>query len=674
MPFAFRTSLNRFAGALAVASFVACGGPAEFVVGAGGAGGGVSTATVTGAGGQTNATSTSGASSGGGGMMMTGCKTDMDCSVDKTKPACDVPSGACVGCLPMNDTCPMGQWCNPGSQACEVGCTDASDCAMGANLSCDVAKHKCVGCLADVDCMLGSICIAETCVPGCNAQHACQAGLACCGSICFDLQSDVNHCGACDNAACIVPANAEVVCAAGICGMGACQGVFADCNASPADGCEQNTLQDGPCACKPGDTKPCYDGAPGTENVGPCLAGTSTCDASGLFWGACANEVMPVPETCGNGVDDDCNGIVDDSIDLDGDGWATCSGDCNDNPAAGGAYINPGAFEVLGDGVDNDCDPATSDQAPVAACSAGAKFSGVTGSDMAMAMDLCQFTTANPALPMKKWGVIAADQALANSNLAAGTDLSNIQNSQSAVLQDYGNVIVAKKGPTFAGISSGKMRDANDSGYVLPVGGSSFSSAIAFAPNPGGALGTYVAAHAGGLLPGKCGQNSCPVGSGANDSVNVKLTIRVPTNANSFSYDFRFFSGEYQNYQCTSFNDYYLAILTSNAAGIPADHNISFDALNNPVSVNNGFFQACGGNGKNCGNCPAGTGDLSGTGMDSVNGGGTTWLTTDAPVVPGETMVLELMVFDVSDHIYDSLAILDNFRWNVSNAVVGTHQ
>src|SRR5207237_1270115 len=109
------------------------------------------------------------------------------------------------------------------------------------------------------------------------------------------------------------------------------------------------------------------------------------------------------------------------------------------------------------------------------------------------------------------------------------------------------------------------------------------------------------------------------------------------------------------------YNDFYLALMQSKAPGIPADHNISFDALNNPVSVNNGFFQVC--KKKGCYTCPNGIGDLAGTGMEkvdpfaggnSVTGGGTTWLTTDAPVVPGETIVLDFMVFDVSDGILDS--------------------
>lgn len=60
--------------------------------------------------------------------------------------------------------------------------------------------------------------------------------------------------------------------------------------------------------------------------------------------------------------------------------------------------------------------------------------------------------------------------------------------------------------------------------------------------------------------------------------------------------------------------------------------------------------------------------------MDNGIGGGTKWLTTDAPVVPGETMTLELVVFDVGDTAFDSLALVDNFRWGLSTTTVATHQ
>ena len=53
-------------------------------------------------------------------------------------------------------------------------------------------------------------------------------------------------------------------------------------------------------------------------------------------------------------------------------------------------------------------------------------------------------------------------------------------------------------------------------------------------------------------------------------------------------------------------------------------------------------------------------------------GGGTVWLQTTAPVLPGETIVFELMVFDVSDPILDSLVLLDDFEWSIDPSSVGT--
>ena len=39
------------------------------------------------------------------------------------------------------------------------------------------------------------------------------------------------------------------------------------------------------------------------------------------------------------------------------------------------------------------------------------------------------------------------------------------------------------------------------------------------------------------------------------------------------------------------------------------------------------------------------------------------WRTVAAPVVPGETIVLDLMVFDVADGLMDSNVLHDYFRW-----------
>ncbi len=57
-------------------------------------------------------------------------------------------------------------------------------------------------------------------------------------------------------------------------------------------------------------------------------------------------------EVCGDGIDNDCDGVDDVcTVDADGDGYDDTV-DCDDSDAS----VNPGAAEVCGDGIDNDCD------------------------------------------------------------------------------------------------------------------------------------------------------------------------------------------------------------------------------------------------------------------------------------------------------------------------------
>lgn len=94
------------------------------------------------------------------------------------------------------------------------------------------------------------------------------------------------------------------------------------------------------CQCSVEQRLNCYEGDAARLGVGVCRAGVLRCD-DGLL-GACEGAVLPSAELC-NGLDDDCNGVVDDGFALDEDdqncgvcgnvcatGQHCCSGRCVD--------------------------------------------------------------------------------------------------------------------------------------------------------------------------------------------------------------------------------------------------------------------------------------------------------------------------------------------------------
>jgi hypothetical protein len=62
--------------------------------------------------------------------------------------------------------------------------------------------------------------------------------------------------------------------------------------------------------CEPGIRIACYEGPAGTERLGTCRGGRSTCAPDGLSWGPCEGQVLPVEEGCAFSCDEDCDGRV----------------------------------------------------------------------------------------------------------------------------------------------------------------------------------------------------------------------------------------------------------------------------------------------------------------------------------------------------------------------------
>jgi hypothetical protein len=416
-----------------------------------------------------------------------------------------------------------------------------------------------------------------------------------------------------------------------------------------------------------------------TVGVGPCISGVQNCTASGQ-WGNCVGEVTPGAEVCGDGVDNNCDGAADNDVDLDGDGFTTCGGDCCDSTECGtpGA-VNPGAFDAPGNLFDDDCNGSVDDS--LALCDQGLTSGSTNATDFAKAMDICQTATMTD----KKWGLISASLTLPD-----GTGMPEAVSH--SIRPRFGTKVMPRGGVNMALFSSGAAASKGDTNP-------NYNDFVSYAGTvASGFPADFVAAN-GGNLPNAPGCPD-PNGTTANDPVMLNLEIRVPSNAHSFSLKTNFYSAEFPEWTCSPYNDFFVVLLDSMYQGTPKnpmDKNLAFytapDMKNYPVGVNlaygnTGLFTQCVNGATGCSGTPGtistciSQDDLTGTGFDdasayscdpnSLKGGATGWLTTSGNVTPGEIIKLRIAIWDTSDHAFDSLAIVDAFQWSVDSTQPGT--
>jgi hypothetical protein len=354
--------------------------------------------------------------------------------------------------------------------------------------------------------------------------------------------------------------------------------------------------------------------------------------------------------------------------------------------------------------VDDDCDAGTPDSGGVT-CDGLLASNSTDALDYARAIDLCSFTAEDAPLAEKRWGVIDAAFALADGT---GTPAANAR----SIRASFGSGVGPQGGARVAVLSSGRAaaQFQVNPAWVNPQ-------------NPGADMTTtspvpadWLAAHDG--VPPVI--RRCPSAAGgttAFDPIQLRLRVRVPTNARSFSLRAFVYVSDYPEYTCSPYVDYFLALLDSQFVARrgqypnPADKNL---AVHDPAPARRGRAYPVGGNlaaldrglFRQCKNGPVGcasgsepgaittcvdTTELVGTGFDIENptspssfepafcegnnllGGGTGWLTLRGNVEPGETMELRLTIWDTGDHLYDSVVLLDDFRWSVETAVPGAH-
>jgi len=396
------------------------------------------------------------------------------------------------------------------------------------------------------------------------------------------------------------------------------------------------------------------------------------------------DESGPVDDTGGFNVEDvrgnetTSTGCSGSDPDCDGDGYRM-SEDCDDKDGT----INADAYDFPGDGVDNDCD-GTKDN-PVTGCEP--TIGSTTPLDFARAADLCPQRSKS-----KKYGGTYDPVAKVEfGSIGGGTNMSATK-----ILAKFGDN-APRAGASLIGLQSGP---------ILTTKPREATPLTFFPVSNGCAALSLNAADCKSLSNGAAPLPGFP--TSVQDVQEVRMYVRVPSNAKAMVFDFAFFSSEFNEYWNSPFNDAFFALVTSKKI---QSANVAKDSKGLALTVNSGFFQLCpappGPSGLSKpeallkGPCVGVAGDatksifgtLKGTYFDGagigstddtistsgdagttkyIYGGGSGWLTTKFEVEPGESLVIRFLVMDTSDGKLDSAAIVDNIRWEKAPPKVPT--
>ena len=347
-----------------------------------------------------------------------------------------------------------------------------------------------------------------------------------------------------------------------------------------------------------------------------------------------------VAESC-NGADDNCNLLVDEGCDDDGDGYcdaalalvgtpAVCpngGGDCYDYSA----LVSPAMVEIPGDGLDNDCDGIAQGDGtgtPIEPNCTGV-CTGSTVDAMLCGMEMCY------------------PDNLLSASIASPTG-DNVTGYWTA-LAHWGaanNDLVPYAGNSYTILGTGLWSATDHEGSF-------------------GSLGSGVA------------DPYSTSGEQMFDAVELRLILRAPPGATGFSLDYIFMSAEYEEFIGSQYNDKFYIVLKAPQTTANQKKIVNFTNCSDPggyhdfmldgqpwcyIAINTAFSEPCTNVQTN----------INGTWHQCPYGSSTGWLSTSWPIQPNEQFELTFHIHDTADDVWDSHVVIDNFRWEGGNFEAGT--
>ena len=246
--------------------------------------------------------------------------------------------GLCLGVGPASETC------NGADDDCDTTIDEDCECRAGETRPCGETMGECT---------TGT----QTCVGG--FWSTC-SGVGPSSELCDGLDNDCD--GDIDEMGCACTAGSSISCDTGLLGAcatgqtfcladgtgyGPCEIVVGSAPEVCDDGIDNDCdgRVDNGCTCATGETTPCVTGLDGI-----CSAGRATCLADHTGFGPCVPTLTGVPEVCADGLDNDCDGRVD-------------------NGCTTPICLTPGSPEICDNGLDDDCDGTIDD-----GCSGPARY------------------------------------------------------------------------------------------------------------------------------------------------------------------------------------------------------------------------------------------------------------------------------------------------------------